>query len=73
MIGGAHSIHVGPAGVWSLADGMARVLARYLASVAPDQAGAVRSANAPDTPSPLLAPLRGQIAVRVAGEWLWSA
>ena len=49
-----------------MADGMARVLARYLASVAPDQAGAVRSANAPDTPSPL-APLRGQIAVRVAG------
>jgi ribonucleoside-diphosphate reductase alpha chain len=59
MIGGAHSIHFGPARVRSLADGIARVLARYLESVAPDQAVAMRSADAPDTHSPLLAPLSG--------------
>src|SRR5262249_36453474 len=56
MIGGAHSIHFGPARVRSLADGIARVLARYLEHAAPDQsearlgpATAVPAAEAPDT------------------------
>jgi len=40
MIGGAHSIHFGPARVRSLADGIARVLARYLEHAAPDQSEA---------------------------------
>jgi ribonucleoside-diphosphate reductase alpha chain len=35
MIGGAHSIHFGPARVRSLADGIARVLARYLEHATP--------------------------------------
>jgi ribonucleoside-diphosphate reductase alpha chain len=35
MIGGAHSIHFGPARVRSLADGIARVLTRYLEHAAP--------------------------------------
>src|SRR6266581_2859606 len=54
MIGGAHSIHFGPARVRSLADGIARVLARYLEHAAPDQAMAALSAEAPDTHGPLL-------------------
>src|SRR5262249_56154158 len=40
MIGGAHSIHFGPARVRSLADGIARVLARYLEHAIPDQSDA---------------------------------
>src|SRR4029450_9213235 len=39
MIGGAHSIYFGPARVRSLADGIARVLARYLERAAPGGAG----------------------------------
>jgi ribonucleoside-diphosphate reductase alpha chain len=59
MIGGAHSIHFGPARVRSLADGIARVLARYLEHAAPDQAMAALSAEAPDTHGSLLAASRG--------------
>jgi ribonucleoside-diphosphate reductase alpha chain len=49
MIGGAHSIHFGPARVRSLADGIARVLARYLEHAAPGEAVTTLSADAPDT------------------------
>ena len=59
MIGGAHSIHFGPARVRSLADGIARVLARYLERAAPDQAVAVLSPDASDTHGSLLAPTSG--------------
>jgi len=55
MIGGAHSIHFGPARVRSLADGIARVLTRYLEHAAPDQTTAAPSAEAPDTHDALLA------------------
>ena len=48
MIGGAHSIHFGPARVRSLADGIARVLARYLEHATPGQATTVPTAEAPD-------------------------
>ena len=58
MIGGAHSIPFGPARVRSLADGIARVLARYLEHAAPDQAMAALSAEAPDTHGSLLAASR---------------
>ena len=56
MIGGARSIGFGPARVRSLADGIARVLTRYLERVAPDQDATARSAAAPDTPSALPPP-----------------
>jgi ribonucleoside-diphosphate reductase alpha chain len=59
MIGGAHSIHFGPARVRSLADGIARVLARYLEHAAPDQAMAALSADAPDPQGSLLAATKG--------------
>jgi ribonucleoside-diphosphate reductase alpha chain len=59
MIGGAHSIHFGPSRVRSLADGIARVLARYLEHAAPGQAPAVPSAEAADTHAYLLSPSRG--------------
>jgi ribonucleoside-diphosphate reductase alpha chain len=49
MIGGAHSIHFGPARVRSLADGIARVLARYLEHAAPGEAVTTLLADAPDT------------------------
>jgi ribonucleoside-diphosphate reductase alpha chain len=48
MIGGAHSIHFGPARVRSLADGIARVLARYLEHAVPGEAVTALSADAPD-------------------------
>jgi ribonucleoside-diphosphate reductase alpha chain len=59
LIGGAHSIHFGPARVRSLADGIARVLARYLEQAAPDQDRPGHSAEAPDTHGALLAPTKG--------------
>ena len=73
MIGGAHSIHFGPARVRSLADDITRVLARYwnlshrirlwlCALLMPQKHTALS-----------LRPSVGQISVRVAGEWLWSA
>lgn len=55
MIGGAHSIHFGPARVRSLADGIARALARYLEHAAPDQTTAVVAAEAPEIHDALLA------------------
>ncbi len=59
MIGGAHSIHFGPARVRSLADGIARVLTRYLEHATPGQATTALSAEAPDSHDPLLAPPSG--------------
>ena len=66
MIGGAHSIHFGPARVRSLADGIARVLARYLEHAIPDQSEARLgpatvgfAAEAPDTHGSPLAASRG--------------
>jgi len=61
MIGGAHSIHFGPARVRSLADGIARVLTRYLehATPGPGQATTALSAEAPDSHDPFLAPPSG--------------
>jgi ribonucleoside-diphosphate reductase alpha chain len=60
MIGGAHSIHFGPARVRSLADGIARVLARYLEHATLGQAvTALSAADTPDTSNPLLAPSSG--------------
>jgi ribonucleoside-diphosphate reductase alpha chain len=53
MIGGAHSIHFGPARVRSLADGIARVLARYLERAAPDAVVTALSADVPDVHAPL--------------------
>ena len=49
MIGGARSIHFGPARVRSLADGIARVLARYLEGATPGGAPTPAAAEAPDT------------------------
>jgi len=49
MIGGAHSIHFGPARVRSLADGIARVLARYLEHATPDQSKAEARVLGPAT------------------------
>jgi ribonucleoside-diphosphate reductase alpha chain len=45
MIGGAHSIRFGPARVRSVADGIARVLARYLQNATPDHAPAAAVAE----------------------------
>lgn len=59
MIGGAHSIHFGPARVRSLADDISRLLARYVERAAPDQAVAALAADAPDTHGFLLAPSSG--------------
>jgi ribonucleoside-diphosphate reductase alpha chain len=59
MIGGAHSIHFGPARVRSLADGIARVLAHYLERAALDQVRAALSADTPGTHGSLLAPTGG--------------
>jgi ribonucleoside-diphosphate reductase alpha chain len=59
MIGGAHSIHFGPARVRSLADGIARVLARYLEHAAPDHATTAPAVESPDTHGSLLAPSSG--------------
>jgi len=53
LIGGARSIGFGPARVRSLADGIARVLTRYLERVAPDKVATASAAEALDTPSAL--------------------
>jgi ribonucleoside-diphosphate reductase alpha chain len=53
MIGGDHSIHFGPARVRFLADGIARVLARYLERAGPGEAVTALSADAPDVHDPL--------------------
>ena len=58
MIGGAHSIHFGPARVRSLADGIARVLGRYLEQATPGEALTAPAAEVPDTNDALLAPTR---------------
>jgi ribonucleoside-diphosphate reductase alpha chain len=59
MIGGAHSIHFGPARVRSLADGIARVLARYLEQATPGEALTASSADAPGISGTLLAAASG--------------
>ncbi|HEY7494607.1 MAG TPA: adenosylcobalamin-dependent ribonucleoside-diphosphate reductase [Candidatus Tectomicrobia bacterium] len=59
MIGGAHSIHFGPARVRSLADGIARVLTRYLEHATPDEVGVALSTAVPDTQGSLPVPPRG--------------
>ncbi len=48
MIGGAHSIRFGPARVRSLADGIARVLRRYLEHAVPGTTTDVLSTTTPD-------------------------
>src|SRR5215470_20295110 len=59
MIGGAHSIHFGPARVRSLADGIARVLTHYLEHAVPGQAATAPSADASDPHDPLLTSANG--------------
>jgi ribonucleoside-diphosphate reductase alpha chain len=49
MIGGARSIGFGPARVRSLADGIARVLGRYLEQVGPEQATTALPVETPET------------------------
>ena len=49
MIGGARSIGFGPSRVRSLADGIARVLGRYLEQTAPEQAPTALPAGTPET------------------------
>jgi ribonucleoside-diphosphate reductase alpha chain len=49
MIGGARSIGFGPARVRSLADGIARVLGRYLEQATPEQAASTHTVEAPET------------------------
>jgi ribonucleoside-diphosphate reductase alpha chain len=48
MIGGARSIGFGPSRVRSLADGIARVLARYLEQTAPEQTSTAMSIETPE-------------------------
>ena len=48
MIGGARSIGFGPSRVRSLADGIARVLARYLERTAPEQTPTAISIGVPE-------------------------
>jgi ribonucleoside-diphosphate reductase alpha chain len=49
MIGGARSIGFGPSRVRSLADGIARVLGRYLEQTTPEQATTTHSVAPPET------------------------
>jgi ribonucleoside-diphosphate reductase alpha chain len=58
MIGGARSIGFGPARVRSLADGIARVLARYLEQMVLEQTPTALSPEAPETHDPRRFPPR---------------
>jgi ribonucleoside-diphosphate reductase alpha chain len=58
MIGGARSIGFGPSRVRSLADGIARVLARYVEQTAPQQTSTARSGEAPERHDPQHVPTK---------------